>query len=190
MGLFDFLESVPIIGDAYKGAKSVVNTVGNIGKGVVNTVGGFAKPLWGIAKKTVGSFVPGGEQMLDMAEGIGGGLLNMIGSEAGGAKEQLADMGEAIMDTNLRNYGQTRDELMGGYDDMMERGRRIKNAVGSSGKKLMEGGRQFLSTLKNKQAWADMYGGEEDEEDNNYRLQRAKARAAKRRRRQQVEELD
>jgi len=174
------ISKVPLLGDA-------VGAVSHFVKPVVDTVGGFAKPLWKVGK-SVAKFVPGASEMMEGVEGIGSELLSGLGEDAKEAQQQIEDIGEAIGDTTLRNYRDTRRELEEGYEGLRDRGRRSFGRAKQSLGKLKDLGGGFMKTIKNPAKWQEQYGldEEEDEEDNNLRMARKKARESRRRRRQRV----
>ena len=181
MGIFSFLEKIPIIGDAIK-------TVGGFAKPIVNTVSNFAKPLWNIGKK-VGKFIPGASEAMEAVEGIGGELLGGIEDDIQEAGHEIEDMGETVRDASLGTYRQTRDELEEGAQNLRRRGRKSLGRATEGFGKLKKVGGDLLTTLRNPTKWKEHYGAdEEDEEDNNLKMARKKAREKRRRQRRMVEE--
>lgn len=173
-----------VFGFLSKLASPLLSTVSKIAKPFISTVSSFAKPIWGGVKK-VAQFIPGGEQLTGALEGIGSSLLGTGREEAEGAMEEMEDMGEAIADTNLRNYRRTRGELEGGYENLKRRGGRMMDALRRGGGQFMQEARRFADTARSKQAWQDKYAQpeEEDEDDNNYRRYKARQTRQQMRRR-------
>jgi hypothetical protein len=183
MGLFDFLESIPLIGDGIKTVRKVVAPI-------VKKVTDFGAPLWNIAKK-VTKFVPGASDLMEGVEAIGSEFVGGLKDDAQEAVQEIEDMGESVRDTSLGTYRQTREELEEGLGNLKNRGRKTMTRGRDSLKKLQNLGGNFMETLRNPTKWKEQYGyDDEDEEDNNLKRARKKARETRRRRRRQDEELD
>jgi phage-related protein len=190
MGWFDWIGKIakPLMTIA----KPIVHGVGSFINPIVKSVSGIAKPLWDTAKK-VGSFIPGASEAMEAIEGIGGSLLGTAQEEGEGAIEDMRDAGEAIQDTNMKNYRATRRELEDTYQGIRGRGGRIKDALQTGWSGIKQAGKKFADTARRGDAWGEMYGGdpEEEEEDNNYRRKRAEARAKRRQQRsRRIEEYE
>lgn len=169
MGLFDFIESIPLIGGAVKKVRETVAPI-------VKRVSDFAAPLWNAGKR-VAKFIPGASEAMEGIEAIGSDFIE-------GATNDAEEASKEIEETGQRTAG----EIGRGYQRLKKRGNDFVSRTAGQWDKMKRIGRDFTTTVQNPNSWRQHYSPDNDEDE-----QPRRRTTRTRRRRQPVvldEELD
>jgi hypothetical protein len=172
MGIFDFLEKIPILG------RAIVKPAREILAPIAQKVGDFVAPVWDTAK-TVAGFVPGASQLMEGAEALAKDFV-------GGAKKDIDEASDEVEQSGQRVVS----EVGRGVQRLRDRGNRFVDRTTGQWEKMKQLGRDFATTVRDPHSWKQQYKPPEEDDDEEEPPRRPPPRRARRARRRRYDDED